>query len=251
MTWNIRLFAAAAEAAGTTRITLPDVDFAAARGATGGQTHGDPTISDIRRALAAHSPALQELLTRSWFAVNGQYAPDDRVTVRQDDEIAVIPPVSGGAAPQTSPEVAVVRTALDPADMFAAVASAKSGAVVVFAGTVREWTRGRQTLRLEYEAYDDMAVAQLREVTGACRERWPIDRICIWHRVGVLEIGETSLLVGVSTPHRKDAYAAAEFAVNTLKRIVPIWKKEWYADGEVQWVGPEGPWNPLQKEDGS
>ena len=259
MTWNIRLFAAAAEAAGTAEIGLQDADVAAARdanesaAATGGsaadtgETRSDATISDIRRALARHAPALQELLTRSWFAVNGQYAPDDRATVRPGDEIAVIPPVSGGATPPRSPEVAVVLTVLDPADMFAAVASAHSGAVVVFAGTVREWTRGRQTLRLEYEAYDEMAVAKLREVTAACKERWPIDRICIWHRVGVLEIGETSLLVGVSTPHRKDAYAAAEFAVNTLKRIVPIWKKEWYANGEVQWVGPEGPWNPVQE----
>lgn len=237
MTWKIRLFAAAAEAAGTEEITLLDTDVG--------------VIRDVRQALARQAPALKELLARSWFAVNGEYAPDD-AAVRADDEIAVIPPVSGGLhsdlAPPVPEDVAVTRDPLDAGAMHAAVASAQSGAVVVFVGTVREWTRGRQTRRLEYQAYQEMAVAKLREVTAVCRERWPIDRIAIWHRVGVLQIGETSLLVGVSTPHRKDAYAASQFAVDTLKRTVPIWKKEWYADGQVEWAGPDGPWNPVGEE---
>ena len=237
MTWKIRLFAAAAEAMGSEEIIL-DVEKVDA-------------VRDVRRALALQAPALQELLTRSWFAVNGEYAADDAV-LRNGDEIAVIPPVSGGMnsarAPYSGRDVAVVRDPLDAGAMYDQVASPRSGAVVVFAGTVREWTRERRTLRLEYHAYDEMAIAKLREVTAACQKRWPIDRIAVWHRVGVLEIGEISLLVGVSTPHRKDAYAASQFAVDMLKRIVPIWKKEWYEDGQVEWVGPDGPWNPVGEE---
>jgi molybdopterin synthase catalytic subunit len=115
--------------------------------------------------------------------------------------------------------------------MHARLADARAGAVVVFAGTVREFTRGRQTLFLEYEAYERMADAKLRAVRDACMQRWPLCRAALWHRVGRLELTEISVLVGAASPHRKDAFAAAQYAIDTLKQTVPIWKRETWSGG--------------------
>ena len=197
-------------------------------------TVSDSAYDGAREDLAG--PALAEKLIEAGFAVIGHtVVPDERSDIAQ-----TLRDLAEVDAPLV---VTTGGTGLGPRDV-----TPEATQDVVFAGTVREWTRERRTLRLEYHAYDEMAIAKLREVTAACQKRWPIDRISIWHRVGVLEIGEISLLVGVSTPHRKDAYTAAQFAVDMLKRIVPIWKKEWYADGQVEWVGPDGPWNPVGEE---
>jgi len=126
---------------------------------------------------------------------------------------------------------------IGPDALFDWVLKPHHGAVVTFAGTVRNNTSGRQTIRLEYEAYAEMAESKMREVGDEIRERWGIEDIAMVHRVGALEIGEISILIAVATPHRKNAFEACSFAIDRVKQIVPIWKKEIWADGDKEWVG--------------
>lgn len=130
----------------------------------------------------------------------------------------------------------------EPIDYYAlteSVRSAQSGAVVLFLGTVREITDGRRTVALDYEAYPQMAHAKLAELEEAARRRWPIDRVGIVHRLGHLELGDISVAVAVSCPHRKHAFEAGQFLIDELKVSVPIWKQENWDDGSKEWVHPE------------
>jgi molybdopterin synthase catalytic subunit len=133
---------------------------------------------------------------------------------------------------------AIIHEPIDPAAVLDEVASTQAGAVVLFLGTVREFTQTRQTLFLEYEAYSAMALAKLHELAAAARERWPIVRISLVHRVGRLELGDISVAVAVSTAHRADAFEAGRYLIDQLKEVVPIWKKEHWADGTTEWVHP-------------
>jgi molybdopterin synthase catalytic subunit len=127
---------------------------------------------------------------------------------------------------------------IDSAALTEAVRSNSAGAVVLFLGTVREMTNGRQTVALDYEAFSQMAEAQLEELlTEACRQ-WPIIKAGIVHRLGHLKLGDISVAVAVSTPHRQQAFEAGEFLIDRLKEVVPIWKKENWADGSTEWVHP-------------
>jgi molybdopterin synthase catalytic subunit len=129
----------------------------------------------------------------------------------------------------------------DPIDYHAlteSVRSTQSGAVVLFLGTVREMTDGRRTVALDYEAYPQMAEAKLKELETIARSRWPIDRVAIVHRLGRLELGDISVAVAVSCPHRKQAFEAGQFLIDELKVSVPIWKQENWDDGSKEWVDP-------------
>ena len=130
---------------------------------------------------------------------------------------------------------------IDVAGLTAAVRSPQAGAVVVFLGTVREFTDGRQTVALDYDAYPEMARQQLAELVAEARARWPIVGCGIVHRLGRLELGDVSVAVAVSTPHRREAFEAGQFLIDELKVRVPIWKKENWADGQTEWVHPGGP----------
>ena len=130
---------------------------------------------------------------------------------------------------------------LDPEAITAKVSQDSNGAVVTFLGTTRDFTAGRKVLHLEYEAYRPMADSKLAEIVDEIRERWSIEDVAIAHRLGRLEIGETSLIVAVASPHREAAFAACQYSVDRIKEMVPIWKKEFFQGGEV-WVGSqEGP----------
>ena len=118
-----------------------------------------------------------------------------------------------------------------------AVSRSSSGAIATFLGVVREQTRGRQVLYLEYEAYREMAIPKMREIADEIRQKWQVDEIAMVHRIGHLEIGEASVAIAVSAPHRHQALAACAYAIDRLKETVPIWKKEVWTDGE-EWVGP-------------
>lgn len=158
--------------------------------------------------------------------------------LQEGDEVAFLPPVSGGADTGVSAArevIELVRTPIRSAEYQALVKSPPDGAVVVFDGIVRNNTKGRGTLYLGYEAYEPMALRQMREIAVEMRRRFAVDGIVLVHRLGRLEIGQTSVLIVVSSPHRAAAFDACRFAIETLKRCVPIWKKEYYADGEV-WV---------------
>ena len=127
---------------------------------------------------------------------------------------------------------------LDPSAILARATSNDAGAVVLFLGTTREFTRGRRTLSLDYECYPAMAEKKLAELEAEARQRWPIVECVIVHRLGHLELGEASIAIAVSSPHRGTAFEAGEWLIDTIKQIVPIWKQENWADGTSEWVHP-------------
>ena len=137
----------------------------------------------------------------------------------------------------------MIQLTHDPIDyhvLTESVRSNQSGAVVLFLGTVRELTAGRQTVALDYEGYPEMARAKLAELETAARSQWPIDKVAIVHRLGHLELGDISVAVAVSCPHRHQAFDAGRYLIDELKVSVPIWKKENWADGTTEWVHPGG-----------
>jgi MoaE-MoaD fusion protein len=208
------------------------------------------TVADLLDRLAARRPALP--LGGIAVSVNAEYAAAAHV-LREDDEVGLLPPVSGGAlrtanALDESSEQPAVVTALarEPIDAEKLVAAAKQGedgAVVVFDGIVRNHTRGRQTLHLDYEAYEEMAVKQMRELAVEARTRFGVRHVTIVHRLGRLEVGETSVLIVVASAHRTQAFEACRWLIDTLKTTVPIWKRETFADGSV-WA----PGEPFPQE---
>jgi molybdopterin synthase catalytic subunit len=162
------------------------------------------------------------------YAVNREYAPPDR-RLSDGDEVALIPPVSGG-------EFRLTEDPIDVEAVVAEVADGQAGAIATFFGTTRVRSRGRTVLYLEYEAYEGMAEKVMEQIATALHERYELCRIAIAHRVGRVGIGETSVAIAVSAPHREHALAACKEAIDTLKVDVPLWKKEVYQGGE-EWIG--------------
>ena len=134
----------------------------------------------------------------------------------------------------------LTREVIDFAELTEWARSNQAGAVVLFLGTVREMTGDRRTTALDYEAYPEMARAKMQELSDQAAAKWPVIRTAIAHRFGHLELGDVSVAVAVSTPHRKDAFDAGRFLIDTLKEVVPIWKQENWADGSKEWVEPGG-----------
>jgi molybdopterin converting factor subunit 1 len=237
---------AAGEATGE-RITVRVLFFGAARDHVGSD-EAEVSLRAPMNAAAAFEevlslyPALRRFGRSLLFAVNQEYARPDTV-VRAGDELAVFPPVSGGSEDESeAPGTDFFELTTAPIDVGLVarkVVPPECGATVTLDGYVREWTRGRRTLHLVYEAYAPMALLELRRLGREARARFEISHVGIVHRMGRLEIGETSVVVSVSAPHRRAAFEACEWAIRELKRRVPIWKKEFYEDGEV-WVEGEG-----------
>ncbi|MBI4492801.1 MAG: molybdenum cofactor biosynthesis protein MoaE [Chloroflexi bacterium] len=137
----------------------------------------------------------------------------------------------------------IVHEPIDPQPLIDSVRTDADGAVDVFLGVARRWSRGREVVHLEYEAYPEMATRKLAEIGEEVRAKWGIERLAIVHRVGKLEIGEASVCIAVASPHRGEAFAACQYAIDRIKHIVPIWKKEVWSDGS-QWIGWEGQSDP-------
>jgi len=187
--------------------------------------------------VALRAPELQPLLDRSMIMRNHEYTDlDDRLEA--GDELAVIPPVSGGD------HFRVHDGVLDPQAISSQVEDPGAGAVVVFSGVVRDNARGRAVQVLEYEAYPAAAEHQLALVAGEMRERWPLLGVAIEHRTGRLGIGEVSVVIAVTSAHRDASFEAAAYAIRRIKEVVPIWKKEFYDDGET-WIGSESDYQEL------
>ena len=200
----------------------------------------------LAKVLALH-PDLKRFGRSLLLAVNQEYSPAER-EIHEGDELAVFPPVSGGAevAPTSVGDATYphdfFELTTEPIDVGAVarrVVLPECGATVTLDGYAREWTRGRRTLHLVYEAYAPMALAEMQRLGHQAHLEFEIAHIGIVHRTGQLEIGETSVVIAVSAPHRRAAFAACEWAIRELKRTVPIWKKEVFEDGEV-WVEGEG-----------
>lgn len=162
------------------------------------------------------------------YAVNKEYAPPER-ELSDGDEVALIPPVSGGAYRLSGQPLS-----LDA--VVAEVADERAGAIATFTGTTRRQSRGRDVVHLDYEAYEGMAEQVMTEIAAELESRYELCSIAIHHRVGRVGIGETSVVIAVSAPHRADALAACKDAIDTLKERVPLWKKEVYEGGE-EWIG--------------
>jgi molybdopterin synthase catalytic subunit/molybdopterin converting factor small subunit len=162
------------------------------------------------------------------YAVNREYAERER-ELQDGDEVALIPPVSGGA-------FRVTEEPLSLEAVVAEVADERAGGIATFTGTVRRQSRGREVTRLEYEAYAEMAEDVMTELATDLQGRYDLCKLAIHHRVGTLGIGEASVVIAVSAPHRQDALAACKDAIDRLKETVPLWKKEVYEGGE-EWIG--------------
>jgi molybdopterin converting factor subunit 1 len=191
------------------------------------------TVSSAFRKLAEKFSDLERFGRSLLFAVNQEYAtPETRL--QENDELAVFPPVSGGSHDFFE----LTTEPIDVGQVARRVVLPECGATVTLDGYAREWTKGRRTLYLVYEAYDSMALTEMQRLGAEARKRFEIAHIGIVHRTGRLDIGETSVVIAVSAPHRHAAFEACEWAIIELKRTVPIWKKEVYLDGE-EWVMPQ------------
>jgi molybdopterin synthase catalytic subunit len=180
-------------------------------------------------------PALKDLLPSLAVAVNQQYAGPD-IRLNSNDEVALLPPVSGGSS--EAPLVRLVRERIVPHDIVPVLERPEDGAIVIFDGIVRNHSRNRRTLYLEYEAYETMALGKLQELAAEAVRRFPIRNVALVHRLGHLEIGESSVLIAVFSAHRAAAFEACRWLIDTLKQTVPIWKKEFFTDGAV-WADGE------------
>lgn len=140
--------------------------------------------------------------------------------------------------PQSKPLIRITREPIDHTQITESVRSNDAGAVLLFLGTVREMTNSRRTVALDYDAYDTMAVAKMQELETEAREQWNLEKVSLVHRLGHLELGEISVAVAVSSPHREAAFQAGKFLIDELKVRVPVWKKENWDDGSTEWVHP-------------
>ena len=217
---QVRLFARYREAAGQDRIELELPEGGTAQSAWEAVSHRFPVLGPYRPFTL--------------FALRNDYV-EPQHALHEGDELCLFPPVSGGA-----PDADWIQVTTEPLSEQAvaeAVGTAGAGGIVLFSGVVRDQTGGRRVKFLEYEGHAPMAEAKMREIAAEVRVRWPdIARIVMLHRVGRLEIGESSVMIAVSSPHRRQAFEACHFSIDSLKETVPVWKKEYFEDGEV-WVG--------------
>jgi molybdopterin synthase catalytic subunit len=220
------------------------------------------TVAELLNRMGGSGAERERLLQGIAVSVNAEYAPAIHV-LHEGDEVGLLPPVSGGgtarpAGPLDEVEVelplvaALTREPIDTEGLVSAAKRDEDGAVVVFDGIVRNHTRGRQTIYLDYEAYEEMAEKQMAELAAAARKMFGVRHVTMVHRLGRLEVGETSVLIVVASGHRAQAFEACRWLIDTLKQTVPIWKKETFVDGAVWAAGepfpagmavapPEGP----------
>jgi molybdopterin synthase catalytic subunit/molybdopterin converting factor small subunit len=204
-------------------------------------------VQDVLRHSAKASPQFEKMMSSLAISVNHVYAGPDQLLC-ESDEVGLLPPVSGGSQEirdensiirgEGMDEIRIVRERIATEAVVRQLKRPSDGAVVVFDGIVRDNTRGRQTLYLDYEAYEAMALKQMDSLALEARNRFEVRGVSIIHRLGRLKIGETSVLIAVSAAHRAAAFDACRWIIDTLKKTVPIWKKEYFEDGAV-WADGE------------
>ncbi|CAM4274010.1 molybdenum cofactor biosynthesis protein MoaE [Paenibacillus alkaliterrae] len=239
--WTVKLFAGLPE-----RLGMPELQLQA--------DSEEMNAAELKAAISAQYPEHAALIQISFIARNHAYASDE-TCLRVSDELALLPPVSGGEEPQGTfrneeiiERYVITSDTISSDDVLAKVIVPEHGAALAFVGTTREWTQGQRTVRLEYEAYAPMALATMRQIGEEIAERWDGALCAISHRIGVVGLAETSVVIAVSSPHRDSCYEASRYAIERLKQIVPIWKKEIWEDGS-EWKGHQlGPWNPTEAQ---
>ena len=213
---HVRLWGGLAEAAGFTeeRIDVPD-------GARAG---------DVLNLIASRTPRLERYRTATRIAVNAEIA-DAESALADGDEVSLLPPVAGGQ----DDVVAIVPGPLDPARSIAAVTTPASGGIGIFVGVVRETNEGMDVGEIDYTAYEEMAIKEIRGVIAEARSKWPLHRVAVEHSTGRLRVGDASVVVAVSAEHRAEALDACRYVIDGLKERAPIWKQEFGPDG-TRWV---------------
>jgi molybdopterin converting factor subunit 1 len=230
MVFKVMLFAGLAERFGTRELS---VEIIAEK----------ITVHALKEHLIALYPDLTTYIRPCIVASNQSYAEPDQL-LQESDEIALIPPVSGGQDPthniQEEPEgsspFVITTEPIIPDTILQKVLDPNHGASISFVGTTRELTAGLRTVKLEYECYIPMALKTLQQIDDEIQQRWQGTRLAITHRIGTVGIGEISVVIAVSAPHRGMCYDASRYAIERLKEIVPIWKKEVWEDGS-EWKG--------------
>jgi MoaE-MoaD fusion protein len=204
------------------------------------------SVREVLERYEARIPQLRTSLSSIALAVNQQYAGPD-TKLHANDEIALLPPVSGGgfgaagerpAGQPVRSRASIVRSPIDTGSVVENLKRSQDGASLVFEGVVRNQTRGRKTVYLDYEAYEPMALKEMESLAARALEQFPVRDVAIIHRLGRLQIGETSVVVAVASAHRGAAFDACRWLIDTLKKTVPIWKKEYFEDGAV-WADGE------------
>ncbi len=221
MAVTLRFYAVARELAGTDAAAL-DLEAAEA------------SQTELRRAVGERFPLLRPHLPRIRLAINGDFAPEEQA-VREGDEVAFLPPVAGGA-PLEGVLCDVRDEPLSLDECLAAVSRPGAGGVCLFTGVVRDHADGKPVARLDYEAYRELALKDMRRILDELRAAQPELRLAAVHRVGQLSVGDLAVIVAVSAPHRAEAFSACRVAIDQIKETVPIWKKEWDPAGRAHWV---------------
>jgi molybdopterin synthase catalytic subunit len=219
---TVRLFAAHLEAVGASAVALTVPDGASA--------------GDVWDLLVARHPALRPTPRPTVIAVNDEVGPPEH-RLEEGDHLALLAPVSGGIVPPGAVRFDLVREPIRLDALLDAVRHPGAGGIVLFLGVVRDHSRGRDVDHLEYEAYETLAHREMARIAAQAAERWGA-RIAIAHRLGTLAIGDVSVAIAAAAPHRREAFDACRFAIDTLKQTVPIWKKEVWADG-AEWIGQD------------
>ncbi len=192
-------------------------------------------VEAVLQHYSRQAPRFAAMLNSLALSVNQEYATAEAI-LRAGDEVALLPPVSGGSSERD--DVRIVREPIVAEVVISRVKKPEDGAAVIFDGIVRNNTRGRRTLYLEYEAYEAMALKQMQGLAEEARSRFGVRQVALVHRLGRLEIGETSVLIVVASGHRGPAFEACRWIIDTLKKTVPIWKREYFEDGAV-WADGE------------
>ena len=222
---HVRLWGGLAEAAGFTEDALELEDGAVA--------------GDVLNQIASRAPRLERYRTATRIAVNAEIA-DAGLALADGDEVSLLPPVAGG---RDDDLVAIVPGPLDAARSIAAVTTPSSGGIGVFVGIVRETNEGMAVAEIDYTAYEEMALKEIRGVVTEARDRWPLHRVAVEHSIGRLRVGDASVVIAVSAEHRAEAIEACRYVIDGLKERAPIWKQEFGPDG-TRWVNLENPTPP-------
>lgn len=203
------------------------------------------TVGELLDRLIAEHPRIGGMRRSLMLMVDQEYVEPDHV-LRDGAEFVMVPPVSGGDIAAEGRLFRVTPDRLDPREVEAVVASPAAGAIVTFTGVVRDNGRGKAVSALDYEAYAPAAEKMLAQVAAEIEAKWGLARVAIIHRTGLLPVGEASVVIAIASAHRDEAFDACRYAIERLKEIVPIWKKEHYADGAL-WIGSEA---DYQRETG-
>lgn len=226
MRYKVKLFAGVAELIGQHQIEVTEFH--------------PQTVSGLRNHLKELYPNMSFEFDRALFAINQRFAPDHTV-LTEGDEIALIPPVGGGSEGSAFTSCMLSADPLSITDAYTALENAHCGGTVLFCGTVREWTNGVQTDYLSYEAYEEMAMTQMKQIEADVQKQWPTVSTLQWHRIGRLQPKEIAVICAAASPHRDIAFDAARTLIERVKKEVPIWKKEVYTDGRHTWQENDSP----------